>query len=332
MTTQIRRAITLIEVLIVIAIIGVIVQLILPAVQAARESSRQIQCKNNLHQLAIGCTLHTNAQNHFPTGGWTSRFVGDPNRGFGKKQPGGWAYNILPYVEEQDVHDIGKGLPDDVRRKVAAQMYGTCVPIFVCPSRHAAEPQPFGRNKNVKNVDFKELERLGKAGRSDYAGNLGKTLPPSGFYFGPDSYEEGDRWENGADPKTSWVAMELDGIFYQRSEVTPAMVTDGLSKTIVLGEKWVPPMPKRSTKLGNDQSMYVGFSADNNRAGNPDAPPIPDGSIQEKMMWRFGSAHSTGFNTAFCDGSVHQLAVEIDPQVFSAMCTRNQGDEQQLND
>lgn len=111
--------ITLVELLIVVAIIALLLQLAMPAVQMARESARQTQCKSNLGQLAIGCILHSDTHGHFPTGGWCSAFVGDPNRGYGEKQPGGWAYNILPYIEEQALHDMGRNVPDAERRKLA---------------------------------------------------------------------------------------------------------------------------------------------------------------------------------------------------------------------
>src|SRR5262245_55982395 len=86
---------TLVEVLVVIAIIGILVGLLLPAINSARESSRRTACENNLHQIAIAVNLHEGAQHTFPTGGWGANWVGDPDAGFGPRQPGGWIYNIL---------------------------------------------------------------------------------------------------------------------------------------------------------------------------------------------------------------------------------------------
>ena len=96
-----RNGFTLVELLVVIAIIGVLVALLLPAIQAAREAARRTQCINNLKQLALGCQNHHDTHGHFPTGGWGWYWVGDPDRGFGKEQPGGWAYNLLPFFEQQ---------------------------------------------------------------------------------------------------------------------------------------------------------------------------------------------------------------------------------------
>jgi len=335
MTRSSSRGFTLIEVLIVIAVITLLLQLALPAVQMARESARQTQCQSNVRQLALACQLHTNTHGHFPTAGWNSAWVGEPSRGFGKKQPGGWGYNILPYVEQQALHDLGAGLTEAERRKAVAQMYGTALPIFSCSSRRLPRPQRFIPTRIIKNADMEELKRANKSGRSDYAGNMGIVLPGRNFALGPSTLEEGDRWENGKDPKTSWIASENSGIIFQRSEVTPAMVTDGLSRTFLLGEKFVPSYYEASRTHCDDQSLYVGFSYDNNRAGKYSVPPVSDSMVQvpnenRKTLWRFGSAHPTRLFMACSDGSVHGVDYSIDMVVFSAMSTRNLNEKRQL--
>ena len=101
-----RRGFTLVELLVVIAIIGILIALLLPAVQAAREAARRSQCQNHLKQLGLAMLQHEEAHRFFPTGGWGWGWIGDPDRGFDYRQPGGWVYNSLPYLEQTGLHEL----------------------------------------------------------------------------------------------------------------------------------------------------------------------------------------------------------------------------------
>ena len=85
-----ERGFTLVELLVVIAIIGILIALLLPAVQAAREAARRVQCANQIRQLATGSLLHLDSQGHLPCGGWKWTWVGDPDRGFGSAHTTGF--------------------------------------------------------------------------------------------------------------------------------------------------------------------------------------------------------------------------------------------------
>jgi prepilin-type N-terminal cleavage/methylation domain-containing protein len=105
------RAFTLVELLVVIAIIGILIALLLPAIQSAREAARRSQCKNNLKQLALAVLNFESAHKHLPSGGWGYRWAPDPDHGYGITQPGSGFYSILPFHEQAALHDMGKGLP-----------------------------------------------------------------------------------------------------------------------------------------------------------------------------------------------------------------------------
>ena len=102
-----RRAFTLIELLVVITIIAILIAMLLPAVNAARESGRRAACSNHLKQLATACRAHEEAQGFLPSGGWGFLWVGDPTLGVGRRQPGSWLYSVLPHIDQQALWNMG---------------------------------------------------------------------------------------------------------------------------------------------------------------------------------------------------------------------------------
>ncbi|MBI81919.1 MAG: prepilin-type cleavage/methylation domain-containing protein, partial [Planctomycetaceae bacterium] len=134
-----RRGFTLVELLVVISIIAILIALLLPAVQAARESARLIHCRNNLKQLAITWFNFEAAHQMYPGGGWYYGVAGDADCGVGRMQPGGWIFRLLPYLEQRALHDMGQGLThsDNWQEKLYAhgRRYVIPVPTLSCPTR-----------------------------------------------------------------------------------------------------------------------------------------------------------------------------------------------------
>jgi type II secretory pathway pseudopilin PulG len=303
--------------LVVIAIIGILVSLLLPAVQAAREAARRLQCANNLKQMGLGALGHYDVQRCFPTGGWGWNYTGDPNQGFGKNQPGGFCYNVLPFIEEQALHDMGKGTDDATRRAQGALREGIPVAVFICPSRRSARPYqnryPAGFDAFYTNINWPNL-----LSKTDYAFNLGDGTDPSGGShcgFGGTPY----------DPPTLSLSG-CSGVVFQMSQVDMADIQDGTTHTLLVAEKYLRPEEYETGADGDDdQSPYVGPDHDVYRGTGLGYQPLQDTPGYVGTSYEFGSAHSGVFQSVFCDGSVHSLAYDIDPTTFKYLGHRKDG-------
>src|SRR5208282_5749345 len=144
---QKNAAFTLVELLVVITILGMLMALLMPAVNSVRESMRRTQCKNNLKQIGTAANAHLTAYGFFPSGGWGMIWLGDPDRGTGASQPGSWIYQLLPYLGFDMIHDLGKGEGNGASGNFTSSlkftMYGpkmksSAIPLFICASRRRA--------------------------------------------------------------------------------------------------------------------------------------------------------------------------------------------------
>lgn len=314
-----RRGFTLVELLVVIAIIGILVALLLPAIQAAREAARRTQCTNHLKQLGLGMIQHAETHGHLPTAGWLGSWVGDPDRGFDERQPGGWIYNILPFIEEQQVHDMGTGLNANQKLAVFQTRESIAISYMNCPSRRASIPYPNGVPQTPRN-SRKALTH----GRSDYAANAGdiENLEEVCEDIAPITIAQAESGNNGKWPpnpnndlyKDDVTGMPvLNGIVYCGGTVKLRTITDGLSKTYLIGERHLNPLEYETGEdHGDDWSMWSGYQDDTCRSTFGE--PLQDTPGAEEFE-RFGSAHSGGCNMAFGDGSVQFIAYDIDPEV-----------------
>jgi len=163
---------------VVITIIGILIALLLPAVQAAREAARRAQCTNNLKQVGLAAMNHESAHGILPIGGWGCAWVGEPDRGFSTANRR-LHYNVLPYMEQQALHDMGAN-GDEVatRQRVATPIAG-----FICPTRRKPVAYPNNLGASFYNFINAGIAEPGQIGKSDYAANAGEAGCPSGGQF-----------------------------------------------------------------------------------------------------------------------------------------------------
>jgi prepilin-type N-terminal cleavage/methylation domain-containing protein len=281
-----RRGFTLIELLVVIAIIAILVGLMMPAVQQAREAASRIQCTNNLKQIALAMHLFHDQQKRLPP----TRLPGEGPT---------WAWLILPNLEQQNLYNRWQpGVPFRQAALVAVQ---SPVPIYFCPSRRGPNDglsQPFN-NPNPLCLHLPPIAgalgdyavSVGTTG-ADYAITMpnGPTIVPNGAFEFPTGHRFAD-------------------------------ITDGLSNTILVGEKHVPRASFGSYPW--DCSLYDGHNpVCSTRAGGPDYALA---TVPTDSAWRFGSTHPGICQFALCDGSVQQIVNTISPFVLGLLTQRNDG-------
>lgn len=282
------RGFTLVELLVAISIIGVLIALLLPAVQSAREAARVSQCKNNLRQVGIAMHNFEATKAKLPPGYDYAPGVDGNELGHG------WAAYVLPYVEQQNVHDrIDFKLPVyDVRNKSTREQH---LPLLLCPS---------------------------------------DDISPSGFIeMGADRFAMGCYVANFGPPDLDEDQEQRDGVFSRNSETRFKQITDGLSRTLMIGERQNGPF-RAGTELNNH------FEYETTWAGS--VRDIDDATDDHGHMTMFQTGHTPndplsddrdvsalheGFaQFLFCDGSVRLISEEVDLDVYSAMGTRDGGE------
>ena len=340
-----RFGFTLVELLVVITIIGILIALLLPAVQAAREAARRLQCSNNLKQLALGCLNHEQVQGFLPSGGWGYEWIGDADQGAGKHQPGGWIYSILPYIEQESLYLLPAD--GDPKHVTAGQLAGgailqqTPLAAMNCPSRRQPIPYPYwllaqyGGAFTPVNSNQPTMIALG-----DYAANAGDnagsqfsgpagTTRPISAGTDLDALEAATDWNT---PLSGIDFSQLTGAICLHSEIRIADIRDGTANTYLLGEKYVSADNYvNGVEPGDDAAMYQGWG-DNNRWTAPNG--IASSAYtpqQDRAGWYpspdiiFGSPHPSSCNFVFCDGSVHSIGYSIDPEIHRCLGNRQDG-------
>lgn len=306
-----RRAITLVELLVVIAIIGLLVAMLLPAVQAARESARCTECHNHLKQIGLALAAHADEFGHYPSSGWGWMWPPLADRGDDERQPGSWVFSILPQLDEQPLWSAA--VPNESR-------LATPLGAFYCPTRRASRLYPLTNTMVLPPL-------LPLVAKSDYAACAGDHGDPNAA--GSEMFSQPLTLAEGDDP--SWWSSHVpqvnaNGVIFQRSRIRSADITDGLSQTYLAGEKLLDPLHYADgAGLGDLESVYHGDNDDTSRV----VPlylggPLPDtrGYSNRDM---FGGPHPAGCNFVFCDGSVHSISFSIAPEMHRRFGNRRDG-------
>ena len=275
--TASRHGFTLVELLVVIAIIGVLVALLLPAVQAARESARRAQCLNQLKQVGLAIQNFEQSKKVLPTG-----------RNGRDQFSVSWAYFLLPYVEQQNIFDAYD--PNSrVDSPANARAMRAPIQVYTCPSRRSP-----AADRDFDNDDDTPLV-LGAATAGDYAANAG--------------LEENTGMED-SDFIQGAIDLTIAGPMFSGSKILLRQVTDGLSQTIAVGERHIPPVDpdwggdKIHFRQG-DNCFLAGDSIKTILRGTEDG--LASG-WQDDDDDKFGSAHPQVTLFVFLDGHTEAIS------------------------
>lgn len=297
-------AFTLVELLVVVAITAVLAGLLLPAVLTVREAANRVRCTNHLKQLGLAALNHESVHGRLPGGGWTGRWLGEPDRGTDRNQPGGWIYQLLSFAEQGNLAAWGAGLPRAQQLQINSQLASRPMPLFNCPSRRSSGPYPNGASHWYYNA----APTPTLLAHSDYAACAGdlKHFEPAGD--GPPDLKTGDDptfWRSGA-----YLPTYFTGVIFVRSHIRITDIGRGSSNTYLIGEKYVNPSSYYTgQEEGDDEAMLTGMDGCISRSTA--LPPMRDRPNYNYFF--FGSAHASGCNMLYCDGRVQLVEYSVDP-------------------
>jgi prepilin-type N-terminal cleavage/methylation domain-containing protein len=303
------RGFTLVELLVVIAILGVLVALLLPAIQAAREAARMAQCRNNLKQIATSLHNFESARQFFPGHGGEREprrvDFGAERRAAATGMPvtGNWMLQSLKYMEHGRIAGVliaaarGMANAEDVSASVRA-----VIPSLYCPTRRAAVAYPLVEE---------ELAAFGPLGaRTDYAMNGGRGQ----IDLSQDN-----------DPEGTYVKLDNDGMWRLGQHTPVRSVVDGLSNTYLVGEKSMDTEQYETGEDRGDRAPVAGLTdhvgAANSYVRFAIRSPQQDIANNCKTCHDFGSAHFSGWNVSMADGSVKSMGYSMDVMVHRALAS-----------
>jgi prepilin-type processing-associated H-X9-DG protein len=347
--------------LVVIAIIGILIALLLPAVQAAREAARRTQCSNNIKQMGLSMLNYENAKKAFPMGQWVSAScLPALSAGCSGCKTWGWAAFILPYMEEQGTYgqiDFTKSMFDTTTKNPTAAR--TKIGAYLCPSTGVREPTRT-ENDTIGDIDGDGQITNANQGEGfgciDYAGIDGDT--PNALFPNPATNKQytpytPPAWLCNMTPTAVTVAengiLRDNNVPESQRAVKIRQITDGLSKTMMIGEvagrgvlKGSSSATLRGVWAGGQNTAHVPSTVIYNLKLqpwiNPD-PTVPNGTGTSSAVWCIGtganvslySGHSGGVNILLCDGSAHWLSDTVAQSVLLSLASRDGGEQVDAN-
>lgn len=314
-----RRGFTLIELLVVIAIVGVLIALLLPAIQAARESARLVQCSNNMRQLGLALHQYHDSRKAFPASYYSDTRAPDRDPDtFDGPRGWGWGTSLLPFADQSPLADqlrLDRACWDPVN----AELVKTQLSVFLCPS---------DRNPSV-TADFKDANGsiLATFSRAHYVCNAGHDEP----------------WAYQLEEYGSIA----NGPMFRNSKWRMSDIADGLSHTMFLGEitsdladkTWVGIVPGVQVCTNNTQrfvvdtcepsGVMVGFHtgpAQNEIDPDTGFAPVHPPNSRLARVCHLVSDHRGGCNILLGDGAVRFVASTVNQNTWKALATRSAGD------
>ncbi|MGD0383500.1 MAG: DUF1559 domain-containing protein [Thermoguttaceae bacterium] len=310
---------TLIEVLVVISIIGILIGLTLPAVNAAREAGRRTTCSSNVKQIGLALYQYLDAHKHFPPGTSLAPYFPkfkdycDPweeSAGTSSGNHGySWMIFILPFIEENRIYKSWNFSKSVIGNSDLAQ---TDIKMFYCPSR---------RN-GIRPSDDQIMFQNWRSGGTDYGGCLGRCNGWCNSYSSKFSSPKiSHQFVYGT---TLYKDDAKIGIFTPNLAASPSDIRDGMSKTIMIGEmQRLRPLPDATgydkyNRTSNDGWATAGVATlfDTMIAGEDNDDGAP-GGFNNWFFESAGSDHPGGANFGYADGSVHFLSENIDSLLYS---------------
>lgn len=313
-----RFGFTLVELLVCIAIIGVLVGLLLPAVQAIREAARQVQCRNNLKQIALACCNYESSFRYFPGYAGESKpaFVNFSARQVDTQKRGwNWIAKALVFMEQPVLAErwgVYGSAESMVLTSADQELLRNPIPGLYCPSRRSADAYPLLEDYHSR---FGQL-----SSRTDYAMNGGPALP-----------EDVANGTSTLDQSASKLILNFADGFWQLGIYTkPSSITDGLSNSYMLGEK---AMSTNNYTNGNDfgdRAPIAGWidhpEASNSNIRFASRSPHADRKNSCLACHEFGSAHRASWNAALADGSVRAIFYEMEIEVHRKLSSIHDGE------